>query len=56
MTITTGSTAVAGIGADRAADLVAVHARHHDVEQHEVGLLACDLGERLGAGGGGDDR
>ena len=37
VTITTGSSAVAGFGANRAAHFVAAHPRHHYVEQHEVG-------------------
>ena len=35
------------------AHLVAAHARHHHVEQHEVGPLRGDLLERLLAGGRG---
>ena len=34
------------VGADRAADVVAAHARHHHVEQHQVGPLG---GERASA-------
>ena len=41
--------AVRRVGADRAADLVAAHARHHHVEQHQVGLLGVDARQRLGA-------
>ena len=35
-----------GIGADAARDLVAVHAGHADVEQHDVGLERLDALER----------
>ena len=37
------------------ADLEAVHARHHDVEQHDVGALGLHLVERFLAALGGDD-
>src|SRR6185436_3315255 len=41
-------------GADGAADVVAVRARHHDVEEHEVGRLGLVQAHRLLAVGGGD--
>ena len=36
------------------AHLVAAHLRHHHVEQHQVGVLALDDGQRLGARRRGD--
>ena len=39
------------VGADRAADVVAAHARHHHVEQDEVGPLGGKHGKRFGARG-----
>ena len=36
-----------GIGLDAAADFEAVHARHHDVEQHDIRRVLLDLGERF---------
>ncbi len=39
-----------GRGLDAAADLEAVHARHHDVEQHHVDALGPQDGQRLLAG------
>ena len=44
-----------GSFADAPAHLVAGHARHHDVEQDQVGLGVRHLLERFGAGGCGDD-
>ena len=41
---------------DQRAGLVAVEARHHDVDEHEVGLVVGDLGERVEAVLGQDDR
>ena len=41
------------VGADRAADVVAAHSRHHHVEQDEIGRLGGDRRQRLGAGGRG---
>lgn len=37
------------IGLDPAADVEAIHLRHHDVEQDDVGRRRGDLGERDGA-------
>ena len=42
------------MAADLAADLEAVHLRQHQVEDHEVGLVAAVQGERLLAVGRGD--
>ena len=36
-----------GIGLDAAADFEPVHARHHDVKQHDVGFALVDLGKRF---------
>ena len=48
VTITTGRYAVRGLGPDPPAHLVAVHPRHHDVEQHQVdGCAARQALERL---------
>jgi hypothetical protein len=44
-----------GVLPDLAADVVAAHPRHHDVEQHDPRPVFLDLGERLGAVRGGDD-
>ena len=44
---------VTRIGLDSSRHLVAVHARHHDVEQDQVRRLRCDHGERFFAAGGG---
>src|SRR4030095_5377770 len=44
-----------GVLADLPADVVAAHARHHDVEQDQPRPALLDPGERLGAVGGGDD-
>ena len=45
--MTTGISAVRAIGLQLAADLEAVHARHHHVEQYDVGQLG--IGEFEGA-------
>jgi hypothetical protein len=37
---------------DAPADLVAIHARHHHVQEHEIGLPFLDALQGLGAGGG----
>jgi hypothetical protein len=42
-------------GTDRSAYLVAVHLRHHHVEQHEVGRAGVDLLQRLAARARGGD-
>ncbi len=55
VTITTGTCAVRGFGLDAAADLEAVHARHHDVEQNDVGLVLFDAFQRLLAAERRDD-
>ena len=34
------------LGADLAADLPAVHDRHHDIEQHQIGVQLVKLGQR----------
>ena len=44
-----------GIGFDAAADFETVHARHHHVEQHDVGRLGGDALERFLAVMRGDD-
>src|SRR5690625_1089006 len=44
----------AGLGADQAADLDAVQAREHEVEQHQVGLLLAEDLQRLGTVGAQD--
>ena len=48
VTMMTGTCAVAGSLLDAPADLEAVHARHHDVEQHHVDALARADVERFG--------
>ena len=45
----------ARVVAEPPADLIAVHLRHHDVEQHEVDVALGGERERLRAGAGGDD-
>jgi len=42
-----------GVGAEALAHLEAAEARHHDVEQNQVGLPGCDLLQRLFAVGRG---
>ncbi len=44
-----------GIRLDAAADFEAVHARHHHVEEHDIGRLGGDAFERLFATVCGDD-
>jgi len=39
---------------DQGAGLVAVKARHHDVDEDDLRLVVGDLGQRLEAVGGGD--
>ena len=43
------------VALDLARHLVAVHARHHDVEQDQVGRLLRHHGERFLAAGGGQE-
>ena len=51
---TTGSVLGGGVVLERVADLEAVHARHHDVEEHEVGPgLLLGHAEALDAVAGG---
>ncbi len=49
-----GEHGVLGIGADPPAHLVAVHPRHHHVEENEIGTLRLDLIEPFLSRGGGD--
>src|SRR5690606_37045847 len=42
-------------GLEPAADLEAIHLRHHDIEEYDVDVLALADGEGLASGGGGDD-
>jgi hypothetical protein len=42
----TGSTAVSARPAEPPADRIAVHLRHHHVEEHEVGIRGLDDVER----------
>jgi hypothetical protein len=44
-----------GIVLDAAADFETVHARHHHVEQHDIGIALLDLGQRLEPVERGDD-
>ncbi len=46
---------MAGLPRIRSADLVPVDARHHDVEQHQVGNRLTQLLDRLLTGARGDD-
>ena len=43
------------VRADLAADVVAAHARHHNVEQHEIELMALDRLQRFGPRGRSQD-
>jgi hypothetical protein len=43
------------VGLDPAQHLVAVHVRHHDVEQHGVELTLAHQAQRVAAVAGGDD-
>jgi hypothetical protein len=47
----TGILAVFGMFFQLTADLEAVHAREHEVEQEEIGRLAADAGQGLAAVG-----
>jgi hypothetical protein len=44
-----------GFGADDAGDLHAGQLRQHDVEEHQIGSLSAEPGERLATIRGGDD-
>ena len=51
MTMITGSSVLAWLPADRGQHLEAAHARHLDVEQHEVETPIAQQGQRVAAGG-----
>ena len=52
---TTGMSLVKGVGLEALADLVAVHGRHHDVEQDKVRVFSGPEIQCLAAVGGTDD-
>ena len=56
MRITTGRSRVAGLGLEQPAGLVAVHARHRHVEDHELDVFGDGLLDGLQAVAGGDHR